>query len=926
MAINLIRGRLAKKQSDRFTPKPSPSSDEVKRKIQGVPSSKSQSVMTGGSSRSRGGSSSSSSNAAAERLRAEAEARRKAEEAEKKRQAAEAQQRAKEAAEAKAAAEKAAKEQQRQQRIQQNVQAYLDRTSKTFVDVGERRGIDPRLLASGATGGRGISKDGNKLLLGGRNDIRNNVRTNNIAANTSNNISDSRSLLANNVGMETNLSPSQRIRSNRLSNLYSNVEYIVDTRGEIRETPKSGRTFEKAIFKLESTAQFSDSKLKRSAALAGSGFLSSVGGTVDLGKAVLRPVKTTKDVATGAFVLATDPIQRDLAIKQLKDVSIGAAAKPERTAAFLGTEALQSVILPIAATKTLEKVLDIFTAVGGKKIPVSKVSRTGQNRFPTVKSVDKSLDRFIATGRSDVKLENFIRRGKPQTIILKGDNLASNEFIIQTPQRVTGGRRKGFKEVVTASPQPIKGDVALPSKKGAGGLEDKGIFVAPKGDASLPFLRIRGFTEELRQYLKSDIKFTANLFKAIQPTRPTITQFRVTDVVQLPRKVIKTRGFEKVSQFGKDVLAPKGVAVITKRSELGQGALSKQSFTLPKGTVDSFTGNVLKKDKKVTETGTTELEAVIPEGSRLFFFTPKKGLPKLKGFKEFFTFKGRNVPIIKGKVIATEDIGTISRLKKTGAKEISYDNFVKQKSISDEFLSSTSSSKSKSIPITSQYKVPSSALSADVSKQFSKSSISSKPTSFETSFLKSTPTSDMSTTSFITSSPTSSTSRTSFITSSLTSGTSRFTGGTSIRLPPTPTVPLIPKPIIPKPPIIKREKPDKKTKGYDVFIKEKGKFFKANKQPKNYGAAFNLGASAVDNSAAATFKIKPTKKPAKVSESLNSFLMMKFRQPKQKSKMKITDTFIEKNKHRIDSQGEIKGISAKGWIANRRKNDFNVRL
>jgi hypothetical protein len=111
------------------------------------------------------------------------------------------------------------------------------------------------------------------------------------------------------------------------------------------------------------------------------------------------------------------------------------------------------------------------------------------------------------------------------------------------------------------------------------------------------------------------------------------------------------------------------------------------------------------------------------------------------------------------------------------------------------------------------------------------------------------------------------------------------------------------------------------SQGYDVYIREKGKYFKANKVPKNYAAAFNFGAEVVDNSAAATFKIKKSKGKAKIKDDfLDPFLKNKFREPKSKKK----DKFIEKNTYRIDTAGELRGITAKGLLAQRvnRKKDL----
>lgn len=108
--------------------------------------------------------------------------------------------------------------------------------------------------------------------------------------------------------------------------------------------------------------------------------------------------------------------------------------------------------------------------------------------------------------------------------------------------------------------------------------------------------------------------------------------------------------------------------------------------------------------------------------------------------------------------------------------------------------------------------------------------------------------------------------------------------------------------------------------GYDVYIKDrtyvKGRkalperWKKANTQPISEHAAMSLGATAVDQSAAASFKIRPTTghaQPLKTPVNPWDTLSGKFYQKK--------GTYIEHTQHRIDSPGEIQGISALGWIA-----------
>jgi len=119
----------------------------------------------------------------------------------------------------------------------------------------------------------------------------------------------------------------------------------------------------------------------------------------------------------------------------------------------------------------------------------------------------------------------------------------------------------------------------------------------------------------------------------------------------------------------------------------------------------------------------------------------------------------------------------------------------------------------------------------------------------------------------------------------------------------------------------KKKQPDP-TQGFNVFVKDrvyvKGKkkyqekFLRMNKKPLNYNDARNLGMAAVDNSAAATFKVQKAKglakKPSIVIPITNP---NKFYVRNNKN--------IEKRSYRIDSLGELKQITAKGWLAQQQK-------
>ncbi len=108
--------------------------------------------------------------------------------------------------------------------------------------------------------------------------------------------------------------------------------------------------------------------------------------------------------------------------------------------------------------------------------------------------------------------------------------------------------------------------------------------------------------------------------------------------------------------------------------------------------------------------------------------------------------------------------------------------------------------------------------------------------------------------------------------------------------------------------------------GFDVIIREKGKDTEFNKKqsfPRQ--RAKNIGANIVDNSSSASFRIRKSSQPidSNIDDGLFS-LERKFRSPKSKSKLPPKQ-FIERRRNRIDSAGELAGITAKGLIAKRKK-------
>jgi len=118
----------------------------------------------------------------------------------------------------------------------------------------------------------------------------------------------------------------------------------------------------------------------------------------------------------------------------------------------------------------------------------------------------------------------------------------------------------------------------------------------------------------------------------------------------------------------------------------------------------------------------------------------------------------------------------------------------------------------------------------------------------------------------------------------------------------------------------KMKKPDKfkgSVKGFDVFVRQKGKFTKVSKSLLPKGAALGLGIKLTDVGTAATFKLKPS---GLIPKGFGGQLI-----PKKKLKQRYYSpkgqslTFIEKKKYRISTPGEVLGLrrakrSKKGGI------------
>jgi len=117
------------------------------------------------------------------------------------------------------------------------------------------------------------------------------------------------------------------------------------------------------------------------------------------------------------------------------------------------------------------------------------------------------------------------------------------------------------------------------------------------------------------------------------------------------------------------------------------------------------------------------------------------------------------------------------------------------------------------------------------------------------------------------------------------------------------------------PPIPSFDATGGKEQAYDAFVREKGKFIKANNKPMTKRHAKAYASDIVDNSASASFTIKKTSGKPQPTPLGTLFVMGgKFRKSKKNKKV-----IVEKRTFRIDTAGEKQGITAKGLIALRQK-------
>jgi hypothetical protein len=496
-----------------------------------------------------------------------------------------------------------------------------------------------------------------------------------------------------------------------------------------------------------------------------------------------------------------------------------------------------------------------YIKVGATKVPPEEVfAKTvleGKEKLPTAKSIPEVQKRFEAT---------------------------------RTPE--------GKIEVATAAPEPLKTTVAGIGKKAGLGLEDPGIYVTPKGETSPYFLRTKPMPEA--QYSISFNPFA-------QARVPTITEFEALGVVRLPREVITQPGFEPVLKYQETTLAGTARVQITKRSEIGLGAVERQRFREP------------VKGRLIKEPRTSEIEAVVPVGQQ-FRYVPKTFYGRVKGFELYTEFEGTPVAIRRAELIESKAL-TRTRGRRVTEKDIR----AGAKAVSE--LATSKTVYPYSAPGSTFYPSASSlpgASSGGGSVSYpSPSSVISEPSSYVSGVTSSRPGASYPTTP---SYP---------VTPSRPSYPSRPTYPSRVVYPSRPSYPLRPgrpsypgrpsrtvypgrpgEPRRPTTPIYKlpgTRKASRVLGGFTAEVRRRGKF-------KSIGAFTNImkaaarGRKRVETTAAATYRVRdPYGRVVKVGAPSESFYV------------KPTGEVIERRERRIKSLGELREITYEGIRASAAK-------
>lgn len=488
---------------------------------------------------------------------------------------------------------------------------------------------------------------------------------------------------------------------------------------------------------------------------------------------------------------------------------------------------------------------------------------------------------------------------------------------------------KAKKEIVTISPSKLQGNVIGEGRKGGlpTPLEDPGGYFAPMGSGNPMFLRL---SSSFDSSITLNPIEAARSFKNLFDT-PSATVFKVKAVSKQPRSVVSKPGFDASKEFlGKQ--AGSKIAFITKRSELGKGEIKPQSFTVVEDFKSPIQKTVIrdgkriktdefKKGDKLFEAGTGETEAVLPAGT-VFTYEPQTFIGKIKGFDEFTIVDGRAVAVRRAKVTGADGNVFVKNALVVDKKELPDSRFLKNSAslnrVDDKFKS-----------------LPSTTVSSQLFSNTNVSSYESEISNISTFGSNVQSFGNSSNISF--NSP-----RSGFISGGSSGGSSGSTSRSSPASRPGGSSGSSPGGISGSSPgssqkinfgfsksTLRSSKNTKQTKvqdnyfkpwwdddekkeeeGFDVFIKKRGEFVKANNEALTKTSAINFGAFKVGTSASATFKLVESNKPG------NKFFspLANIKDFTQKKNKELT--FVEKRERRIKSAGELKEIT----FAPRRKN------
>lgn len=528
------------------------------------------------------------------------------------------------------------------------------------------------------------------------------------------------------------------------------------------------------------------------------------------------------------------------------------------------TSTLFSSLKPTSPTGVANTLL-LFApaAIKGAKFAKDTVIKTTKPRIPPEAVIDAEVlagtEKFPVrkAGETDVQVLNRFESGRTPT---------------------------GEVEVVSAGPAKYPGQTVLAGERAQKGLEDPGLFVAPRGQASANFLRISEQTSP---------KISINPFAGASEivNTPSITYLTAKNVRLFPTQILRTQGFEQSAKYAS---APEntGTIFITKRSTTG------------------ITGRA---------SNTAEIEGTSVAGTKFTYTDP---------FAAYTEYKGKVVAIRKATLLTSKDATNVKSVSTSGRLFTSYEEYNSYYSKTGNkqglpySVSSAKTSKSLSEPYSLKvYPVTIKSSTYLGSSKPKASAISSqksvlKPVSSQTEFSVKEIRQQSTFTKNAKDSPT------------VPSYNEVSAPGKSLTIIPTKAIDSNYKYGSSKVSVLsvnqrsekfskykfddtKRDRP--KQQGFNVFVRRQGKFQQVNVGSLSYTEAKAFGANVVQNTAAATFKVTPGGAVSGSYSGFGSFADF----------YKKGEQFIQKRSKRIGTVGEKREITYKG-IAARRGSKFGT--